>query len=105
SGASGSPLSSISAASRSAAPSSSWSGATRGPRGGGVRPAMRTYVRRSGGRHPRGSLLAADGGLERRAGGELRHRRGGDLDLLTRVPRIDAGAGGALRDVELAETG
>ena len=45
SGASGSPLSSISAASRSAAPSSSWSGAARGPRGGGVRPAMRTYVR------------------------------------------------------------
>ena len=50
-------------------------------------------------------VLAADGGLERRAGGELRHGRRRDLDLLARVPRVDAGARRALRDVELAEAG
>ena len=32
-------------------PSSSWSGATRGPRGGGVRRVMRTHVRMFAGRH------------------------------------------------------
>src|SRR5438309_10836713 len=47
-------------------------------------------------------LLRRDGLLERRAGRELRRLRGFDLDFLART-RVDACAGSAFDDGELAE--